>query len=63
MGTKFSDFMKEIEKEAEAEGPEAVEELCLIRKFFQEEMKKPAMRRSNACMISCRCSRCNPGTL
>lgn len=63
MGTKFSDFMKEIEKEAQAEGPEAVEELCLLRKFFAEEAKKPIERRSNACMISCRCSRCSPGIL
>lgn len=63
MGTKFSDFMKEIEVEAVKEGPKAVEELCLLRKFFAEEAKKPIERRSNFCMISCRCSRCNPGTL
>lgn len=36
MGTKFSDFYKEIEKEAEAEGPDAVEHLKELSRFFKE---------------------------
>jgi DNA-binding XRE family transcriptional regulator len=35
MGTKFSDFMREIEAEAEAEGPNAVAELEALRDHFR----------------------------
>jgi hypothetical protein len=63
MSTKFSDFIKEIKEEAVLEGPEAVEQICLLEKFFANERSKPMRRRVNHCMISCRCKRCNPGTL
>jgi DNA-binding XRE family transcriptional regulator len=35
MGTKFSAFMREIEDEAEAEGPAAVKELDALRAHFR----------------------------
>lgn len=38
MSTKFSDFMKEIEEEARAEGPEAIDELEALKKFFREKL-------------------------
>jgi hypothetical protein len=63
MGTKFSDFMKEIEQEAVAEGPEAVEELCLMRKHFAEQLNKPEAQRCYYAYLSCPCSRCSPGKL
>jgi hypothetical protein len=36
---------------------------CLVRKFFEEEAKKPIGQRSSSCLISCPCSKCNPATL
>ena len=35
MATKFSDFMREVEEEAKAEGPEAVEQLKAFRAHFR----------------------------
>ena len=35
MATKFTDFMDEIEREAEASGPEAVEQLEVLRAHFR----------------------------
>lgn len=35
MGTKFADFMREVEEEAAAEGPEAVEQLAIFREHFR----------------------------
>lgn len=35
MATKFSDFMRGLETQAEAEGPEAVEELQAFRDHFR----------------------------
>lgn len=38
-------------------------EICLIAEFFKNEQKKPAHLRSNSCMISCPCRRCNPTSM
>jgi DNA-binding XRE family transcriptional regulator len=35
LATKFTDFMREIEEEAQAEGPEAVEQLDAFRAHFR----------------------------
>lgn len=40
MGTKFADFFKEIEEEAKLEGPQAEEELSLLKEYFAAEVKK-----------------------
>lgn len=72
--TKFSDFMKEIEKEAQIEGSNAVQELedlrkhyenerCLIQQFFEREQQKPEHLRAKSCLIFCPCSKCNPARL
>lgn len=34
MGSKFEDLMRKIEEEAEAEGPDALEELRLFKKYY-----------------------------
>lgn len=39
MGSKFEDFMREIEDEAEAEGPDAMEELRLFQKYYSKLRK------------------------
>lgn len=36
MGSKFEEFMREIEQEAEAEGPDAIEELRLFEKYYSK---------------------------
>jgi len=52
MATKFKDFMREIEEEARAEGPEAVAELEALRTHFrlghQLAEARRAQRRSQA---------------
>jgi hypothetical protein len=39
MGTKFSDFMLEIENDARAEGPAAVRELHLLQKYYSQRRR------------------------
>lgn len=36
MATKFSDFMKEIEEEAKTEGIKALQELSVLKIFYQK---------------------------
>ena len=46
MGTKFSTFLKEIEDEARAEGPEAVEQLETFGAHFRMGRKLAEARRA-----------------
>jgi DNA-binding XRE family transcriptional regulator len=46
MGTKFSTFLKEIEDEARAEGPEAVEQLETLGAHFRMGRKLAEARRA-----------------
>ena len=39
------------------------EQTCLVEEFFRKEAEKPHSQRSNSCMISCSCPKCNPTTL
>jgi hypothetical protein len=39
MGTKFSDFMLEIENDARDEGPAAVRELYLLQKYYSQRRR------------------------
>jgi hypothetical protein len=39
------------------------EQPCLVAAFFRHQETLPPSRRSNACMISCPCRKCSPGTL
>lgn len=39
MSNKFSDFMLEIEKEAQAEGPVAMRELRLLQKYYSQRRR------------------------
>jgi|APSaa5957512622_1039677.scaffolds.fasta_scaffold146192_2 hypothetical protein len=38
-------------------------EKCLIEAFVTEQAKRHPNLRSNACLISCPCRRCNPATM
>jgi hypothetical protein len=40
MGTKFADFFKEIEEEARLEGPQAENELAILKEYFAAKVKK-----------------------
>lgn len=42
---------------------QTIEEYCAVRAFFEHEAQKSPHLRQTSCMISCRCSRCNPYTL
>ena len=46
MATKFSDFMAELKREAEAEGPEAVAELKHFRERYRLARRFAEARRS-----------------
>lgn len=49
-----------IDSKVKSENDCQDEQPCLVRAFFERESQKSPHRRSNHCMISCKCKRCNP---
>lgn len=46
MPTKFEDFVREVEQEAEAEGPHAVKQLATFRAHFQMAQEVRELRKA-----------------
>lgn len=40
-----------------------LKDCCLVKAFFEHQKTLPIDQRSNICMISCPCKKCNPGYL